>query len=258
VLELRDVHKHFTAPDGDSVRAVDGVSLTVGPGELVALYGPSGSGKSTLLFLAAGLTRPDAGTVLFEGRDLARLSRREAARHRLTELGFIFQTFRLVPGLSAIDNAGLKLMAAGASRREARRGVAPLLERLGIGDRAEHRGTQLSMGERQRVAIARALSNGPRLVLADEPTGSLDSRRAQEVLALLAAVADERGIGVALVTHDPAAAAYATRAFRLQDGRLDRLPPEPGAAPEGVAGDGLGNAPVDAPVDAAAPLGASE
>jgi putative ABC transport system ATP-binding protein len=252
VLELRDVHKHFTAPDGDSVRAVDGVSLALAPGELVALYGPSGSGKSTLLFLAAGLTRPDAGAVLFDGRDLARLSRREAARHRLTELGFVFQTFRLVPGLSAIDNAGLKLMTSGASRREARRTVLPLLERLGIGERADHRATQLSMGERQRVAIARALSNGPRLVLADEPTGSLDSRRAHEVLALLAAIAVERDIGVGVVTHDPAAAAYATRAFRLQDGRLERLALDPGAAAE----DGTGGH--HAGADSPAPLGSSE
>ncbi|MCW2952808.1 MAG: transporter related protein [Conexibacter sp.] len=252
MLELRDVRKHFTAPDGDSVRAVDGVSLALVPGELVALYGPSGSGKSTLLFLAAGLTRPDAGAVLFDGRDLARLSRRDAARHRLTELGFIFQTFRLVPGLSAIDNAALKLMAAGASRREARRAVLPLLERLGIADRAEHRATQLSVGERQRVAIAGALSNGPRLVLADEPTGSLDSRRAHEVLALLAAIAVERDIGVALVTHDPAAAAVATRAFRLHDGRLEPFAPAPTPAAEDATGGERAGA------GARAPLGSPE
>jgi putative ABC transport system ATP-binding protein len=220
MLELRSVHKRFAGLDGETIRAVDGVSLSVAPGELVAIYGPSGSGKSTLLFLAAGIARPDAGSVLFDGRDLASLSRRGAARHRRSELGFVFQSSRLVPGLSAIDNAALKLMTEGASRSEARRRVAPLLERLGVVRRAEHRATQLSRGERHRVALARALSNDPRLVLADEPTGSLDSHHTQEVLALLGEVCRERGIGVVLVTHDPAGIDVADRVHRLRDGRL--------------------------------------
>lgn len=220
MLELRAVSKQFAGLDGETIRAVDDVSLRVAAGELVALYGPSGSGKSTLLFLAAGIARPDAGSVLFDGHDLASLSRRAAARHRRSELGFVFQSSRLVPGLSAIDNAALKLMTEGASRAEARRRVAPLLERLGVVRRAEHRATQLSRGERHRVALARALSNDPRLVLADEPTGSLDSQRSQEVLALLAEVCRERSIGVVLVTHDPAGADVADRVHRLRDGRL--------------------------------------
>ncbi|HKG39201.1 MAG TPA: ABC transporter ATP-binding protein [Conexibacter sp.] len=220
MLELRSVEKRFAGLDGETIRAVDGVSLTVAAGELVAIYGPSGSGKSTLLFLAAGIARPDAGRVLFGGHDLASLSRRAAARHRRSELGFVFQSSRLVPGLSAIDNAALKLMAEGANRTEARRRVAPLLERLGVVRRAEHRATQLSRGERHRVALARALSNDPRLVLADEPTGSLDSRHSHEVLALLAEVCRERGIAVVLVTHDPAGADVADRVHRLRDGRL--------------------------------------
>jgi putative ABC transport system ATP-binding protein len=132
----------------------------------------------------------------------------------------VFQSSRLLPGLSAIDNAALKLMAEGASRTEARRRVAPLLERLGIVKRAEHRATQLSRGERHRVALARALSNDPRLVLADEPTGSLDSERSREVLQLLAEVCRERSVGVLLVTHDPAGADVADRVRRLRDGRL--------------------------------------
>jgi putative ABC transport system ATP-binding protein len=220
VLELREVRKHYAGPDGETIRAVDGVSLTVAPGELVALYGPSGSGKSTLLMLAAGLTRPDAGAVLYEGGDLSRLSRRQGARHRRSELGFVFQSPRLVPGLTAIDNAALKLLAEGASRMEARQRVAPLLDRLGVGARAAHRASQLSRGERQRVALARALANGPRLVLADEPTGSLDSSRSREVLALLAEVCHERGIGVLLVTHDPDGAHSADCVFALRDGKL--------------------------------------
>jgi putative ABC transport system ATP-binding protein len=236
VLELDAVHKHFAGPDGETIRAVDGVSLGLAAGELVAIYGPSGSGKSTLLFLAAGIAQPDAGRVRFEGRDLATLSRRAAARHRRKQLGFVFQSSRLVPGLSAIDNAALKLMAEGASRIEARRRVAPLLERLGVVRRAEARATQLSRGERHRVALARALSNDPRLVLADEPTGSLDSQLTEEVLALLAEVCRERSIGVLLVTHDPAGSRVADRVLRLRDGRLVDLPQATPAAAGSTAG----------------------
>lgn len=220
MLELRAVRKQFSGPDGEPIRALDEVSFTVASGELVALYGPSGSGKSTLLMIAAGITQPDAGTVSFDGTDLATLSRRAAARHRRSTLGFVFESSRLVPGLPAIDNAALKLMAEGASRTRARREVAPLLDRLGIGRRVEHRATELSRGERHRVALARALSNDPRLVLADEPTGSLDSQRSEEVLTLLADVCRERGVGVLLATHDPAGVGVADRVLRLRDGRL--------------------------------------
>jgi putative ABC transport system ATP-binding protein len=227
LLELREVRKHYVGPDGAAIRAIDGVSLTVSPNEMVAVYGPSGSGKTTLLFLAAGIAQPDAGTVQFDGRDLGRLSRRQAARHRRSEIGFVFQSSRLVPGLSAIDNAALKLMAEGAGRTDARRRVLPLLDRLGLDARAQHRATELSRGERHRVALARALSNDPRLVLADEPTGSLDSRRSEEVLALLAEICHERAIGVVLVTHDPAAARIADRVRSLSDGRLVAHAPAP-------------------------------
>lgn len=228
MLELHAVRKHFAGPNGEAIRAVDGVSLTLPPGRLVAIYGPSGSGKSTLLFLAAGIQRPDDGSVYFDGRDLARLSRRAAARHRRSQLGFVFQSSRLVPGLSAIDNAALKLMAEGVRRAEAHRRIAPLLERLEVLRRAEHRATQLSRGERHRVALARALSNGPRLVLADEPTGSLDSQRGREVLTLLAEVCRERGVGVLLATHDPAGADVADEVHHLLDGTL-AAPPQPRA-----------------------------
>lgn len=233
MLELRAVRKHFTGPNGEPIRAVDDVSTTVAGGELVAIYGPSGSGKSTLLFLAAGITRPDAGSVHFEGRDLATLSRREAARHRSAALGFVFQSSRLVPGLSAIDNAALKLMVEGAGRAEARRRVAPLLDRLGLDGRADQRVDRLSRGERHRISLARALSNDPRLVLADEPTGSLDSHRSREVLTLLTAVCRERRVGVVLVTHDPAGAEFADRVHTLKDGRLlaDRGPETVAAPP---------------------------
>jgi len=219
MLELRDLVKHYPAVGGETVRAVDGVSLQVSPGELVALYGPSGSGKTTLLLMIATLLAPTAGTVLIGGRDVSSLSEREASRFRLGELGFIRQNFDLMPGVSAIDNAILKLL--GRMRwRDARREITPLLERLGLGARLSHRAETLSMGERQRVMIARALSTDPRLLLADEPTGSLDTQRGREVLELLRELCRERGVAAVLVSHDPMAARYADRVLALRDGRL--------------------------------------
>jgi putative ABC transport system ATP-binding protein len=220
VLELHEIVKHYRIGESEPVRAVDGVSLTVKEGELVALYGPSGSGKTTLLLLIAALLRPDSGSVILGGREISALSDQEAARYRLHELGFVRQTLNLVPGIAAIDNAALKLMGMGVRARKAREQVTPLMDRLGLEDRLRHRPDQLSMGERQRVMIARALSTDPKLVLADEPTGSLDSRRGKEVLELLTEVCRQRGLTVVLVTHDPQAAAYADRVHTLRDGQL--------------------------------------
>ncbi len=219
MLELRDLVKHYPALAGEPVRAVDGVSLKVAAGEMVALYGPSGSGKTTLLLMIAALLAPTAGTILIGERDVSSLSEREASRFRLTELGFIRQNFDLLPGVSAIDNAMLKLLKS-MSWSEARREVQPLLERLGMGGRLRHRAETLSMGERQRVMIARALSIEPRLLLADEPTGSLDTQRGREVLELLRGLCHERGVAVVLVSHDPMAATYADRVLALRDGVL--------------------------------------
>jgi putative ABC transport system ATP-binding protein len=226
VLELREVVKHYRVGEGEPVRAVDGVSLSVAPGELVALYGPSGSGKTTLLLLIAALLRPESGAVLLDGRDISQLSHQEAARYRLAELGFVRQTLNLTPGVSALDNAALKLMGMDVRAREARARVTPLLDQLGLGDRLRHRPEQLSMGERQRVMIARALSTEPKLVLADEPTGSLDSRRGQEVLELLTGICRERNLAVVLVTHDPQAAGHADRVYALHDGKLESHEPQ--------------------------------
>jgi putative ABC transport system ATP-binding protein len=220
VLELRELVKRYSVGDAEPVNAVDGVSLTIARGELVALYGPSGSGKSTLLMLAAAVLKPDAGAVLVDGRDVSALREREAADYRMHDLGFIRQSLDLIPGASALDNAAVKLLGKPMSVREARRRVEPLLVRLGLGERLYHRAEQLSMGERQRVMIARALSNEPKLILADEPTGSLDTERGREVLALLSELARERRIAVLLVTHDPEAAAYADRVQTLRDGQL--------------------------------------
>lgn len=230
MLELRELTKHFPVPSGQAVRAVDGVSLSVSAGEFVALYGPSGSGKTTLLMLIAALLRPDAGAVMLGGREISALNDRDAALYRLHELGFVRQSLNLIPGASAVDNAALKLMGTDIGAREARRRIEPLLVRLGLDERRRHRAEQLSMGERQRVMIARALSTQPKLLLADEPTGSLDTERGKQVLTLLAETCREQEVAVVLVTHDPQAASFADRVFSLRDGRLTDRQQEPRAS----------------------------
>ena len=177
-LALNEVVKHYPSR-GETVRAIDGISLKIEPGEFVALYGPSGSGKTTLLLLASGLLTADSGSVLFDGRDVGRMSSREAAEYRRRDVGFVFQAFHLMPGSSAVENALIKLPISGYTQREAREIATVWLERLGLGDRLEYLPNQLSMGQRQRVAIARALAAEPHLLLADEPTGNLDSVRSQ-------------------------------------------------------------------------------
>ncbi len=224
MLELHELVKHYPTSGEETVRAVDGVSLQVRPGEMVALYGPSGSGKTTLLLMIATLLAPTAGKITIAGRDTAELSEREASDFRLSELGFIRQDFDLMPGVSAIDNASLKLLKT-VRWREAQRQIMPVLERLGLGGRLRHRAETLSMGERQRVMIARALSTNPSLLLADEPTGSLDSQRSGEVLALLRELGRERNVATVLVSHDPLAADFADRVLALRDGKLSSYQP---------------------------------
>lgn len=219
MLELDDVRKYYPSP-GEVVHAVDGVSLSLSPGELVAIQGPSGSGKTTLLLLAAGLLHPDAGQVRFGGQDLSALSEREACDYRRGELGFIFQTFNLIPGMTAVENIAVPLMLGGLTLRQARPGAMAMAEVVGLEKRADHLPSRLSGGERQRVAIARALVCEPRLVLADEPTGNLDTQRGNQVLSLLAGLAREREVAVILVTHDARAAGYADSVHILRDGQL--------------------------------------
>ncbi len=219
MLELRELSKRYPVGDGEPVRAVDEVSLQVARGELVALYGPSGSGKTTLLMLIAALLAPDSGAVIVNGREISALSDDDRARYRLRELGYIDQAFDLLPGATVAQNAAMKLWLTEDARR-AERVVEPVLVRLGLGERLRHRPDELSMGERQRVMIARALSTEPGLVLADEPTGNLDSQRGHEVLGLLSEICRERGAAVLLVTHDPQATVFADRVYALRDGRL--------------------------------------
>jgi putative ABC transport system ATP-binding protein len=236
MLELIGVAKRY-AGAGENVNAVDGVDLTITPGEFVALYGPSGSGKTTLLLIAAGLIAPDSGSVRFDGRDLASFSTTELADHQRRELGFVYQSFHLITGVSALDNAAMKALADGMSVREARRAATPWLERVGLDHRQHHPPESLSGGERQRVGIARALVGEPRLILADEPTGNLDSKRGAEILSLLADICHERRAAVVLATHDPRAATLADRALSLSDGRLDPSPPDPIVALPSAAGE---------------------
>ena len=230
MLELRELTKHYPAGDGAPIRAVDGVSLQVAAGELVALYGPSGSGKTTLLMLIAALLQPDSGAVIVDGREISTLSEDDRARYRLRELGYVEQAFDLLPGGTVVENAAMKLWLTEDARR-AERMIEPLLVRLGLGERLSHRLDQLSMGERQRVMIARALSTDPTRVLADEPTGSLDTRRGGEVLTLLSEICRERGAAVLLVTHDPQATGFADRVHALRDGRLVDYEPDAVLAP---------------------------
>jgi putative ABC transport system ATP-binding protein len=219
-LEFREVVKHYPCGDGEVVKAVDGISLTIAAGEFVALYGPSGSGKTTLLLMAGGLLAPDSGSVLFAGEDIARYSPHESSLYRRRELGVVFQSFHLVLGASALENAALKLLADGWTMDEACAAARPWLERVGLGGRAERAVERLSTGERQRVAIARALVNEPHLLLADEPTGNLDSQRGRQTLALLREICRERMIPILLVTHDPQASMFVDRVCTLRDGAL--------------------------------------
>lgn len=230
MLRFEGVAKHY-ADAGEVVHAIDDVSLTVAAGEVVCLYGPSGSGKTTLLLLAAALLAPDRGTVSFQGRDLAGMSARETADYQRRQVGFVYQSSHLMAGVPAVENAAVKLLADGMPLRKARGVAAEWLERVGLAHRLDHVPQRLSGGERQRVAIARALVNEPCLVLADEPTGSLDTRRGGAVLALLADIAREQRAGVLLVTHDPQAAAVADRFYRLRDGTLS----EAGRSADGLA-----------------------
>jgi ABC-type lipoprotein export system ATPase subunit len=210
----------------EEVVALAGIDLAVAAGEAVAVVGPSGSGKSTLLHLAGGLDVPDEGTVRVDGHDVANLSRRDRARMRRHDVGFVFQFFHLLPSLSVAENVELPLLLDRRGRRDRARRVAELLDRVGMAGRADHLPGELSGGEMQRTAIARALAVRPRLVLADEPTGNLDSATGGTVLDLLCGLVGDDGTALVMVTHDEAAAARAGRVLHVRDGRLTE-PAEP-------------------------------
>ncbi len=215
---IETVHLTKVYGDGAAVRALDDVNLRVARGEMVAVMGPSGSGKSTLLNMIGALDRPTEGRVLVGGQDLAEVSDLDTFRART--VGFVFQLHNLLPTLTAQENVEVPMLGQPISARERRQRARELLDMVGLGHRVHHLPGQLSGGERQRVAIARALANRPPLILADEPTGSLDTQAGEEVMALLRSLNREQGVTVVVVTHDPRVARSAQRILTMQDGRI--------------------------------------
>jgi putative ABC transport system ATP-binding protein len=219
MYELRGVSKTFQQ-GSVAINAVHDVDLDLGEHEFVVVAGPSGSGKTTLLQLLGALDRPSSGSVLFEGRDLVSLGDGELARLRLEAFGFVFQQFNLIPTLTAAQNVEVALAPRGVSAAERHERARRLLDSVGLAARAEHLPSQLSGGEQQRVAIARALANEPRVLLADEPTGNLDTDTGNEIVELLRSLSAGQGKSVVLITHDQAIAARAPRVVRMRDGRV--------------------------------------
>jgi ABC-type lipoprotein export system ATPase subunit len=218
VLSATDLRRHYQM-GATTVRALDGISMTVAQGEFVGLLGTSGSGKSTLLNLIAGLDRATSGVLEVQGRDLAKMSSAELSEHRQKRVGIIFQSFNLISTMTAEENVALAMLFAGVARADRDREARRLLEAMGLGGRQHHRPKELSGGEQQRVAIARALANSPDILLADEPTGNLDSKTSREIMAVLVDLNERAGKTIIMVTHDAALAeSYAHRTLTLLDG----------------------------------------
>jgi putative ABC transport system ATP-binding protein len=216
---LEDVERRYDR-GGTTVHALRGVNITIGSGELLAVEGPSGSGKSTLLQLLGALDTPTAGRVAFDGQELAKARDKTLTGLRSEAIGFVFQQFNLIPTLTAAENVEVAMVPRTRSKADRAERVTTLLAQVGLADRSDHLPSRLSGGEQQRVAIARALANGPRVVLADEPTGNLDSATAAEVVDLLAALCADHGVTVVLVTHDDEVASRARRRIRLRSGEV--------------------------------------
>ncbi len=219
LYELRDVERVYRTNAGE-VRALDGLDITIDTGEFVAVEGPSGSGKSTLLQLLGALDTPTAGSLVFDGRDLGRFKAAELTQVRLRDIGFVFQAFNLIPTLTAAENVEAAMVPLKRDRRERRSRAREMLELVGLGNRADHLPSLLSGGEQQRVAMARALANEPRVILADEPTGNLDSTTSAEVVSTLGRLSLEHGVTVIVVTHADDVARRTARRIRLHDGRV--------------------------------------
>ncbi|MFD1954459.1 ABC transporter ATP-binding protein [Paenibacillus thailandensis] len=219
VVELQDVNKVYAG--GEELHVLKNIRLAVKQGEFIAIVGPSGSGKSTLMNMIGMLDTPTSGTYRFEGVDVGELSDHRMAKMRSRKIGFVFQQFNLLPRLTALENVEVPMIYAGLSRKERRERAKRLLEELGLGERTGHRPGKLSGGQQQRVAIARALANEPSLILADEPTGALDTATGLEVLQILLRLNDQ-GHTVVLITHDPGIAANAKRVITMKDGEIVR------------------------------------
>lgn len=219
MIAASDVTKTYDG-GGTTVRALRGVSLAVKQGEMVAIMGPSGCGKTTLLNCLSGLDTIDGGRILIEGTDINELSDREKARYRARRMGFVFQTYNLLPVLSAVENVELPLVVSGTGGKEARARAMGALERVGLADRAQHAPGQLSGGQRQRVTIARALVNDPAIVWADEPTGNLDSEMADDIMRVIEELNERNRQTFVIVTHDPGVGARCHRIVRMRDGQI--------------------------------------
>lgn len=219
IIQMRGVHKSYVM-DGISVHALRGIDLNVEVGEFLAIMGPSGSGKSTLMNVLGCLDVPDAGEYLLNGQDVSRLSSDELALLRNRELGFVFQNFNLLKRTSALENVETPLIYSGVGKKQRREMAVAMLERMGLGDRLHHLSNQLSGGQQQRVAIARALVTHPSLLLADEPTGNMDTATSAEFISLLETLNKEEGLSILLITHEPEVAARAQRSLTLRDGVL--------------------------------------
>ncbi|MDR3332848.1 MAG: ABC transporter ATP-binding protein [Synergistaceae bacterium] len=218
IIEVRDLVKTYKSGDSD-LRALDGVSFSIGRGEFVAIMGPSGSGKSTTMNMLGCLDSPTGGEYILDGRDVSRLTSDELAHVRNATLGFVFQGFNLLPRLNALDNVALPLVYAHVDSGERYKRASTALEKVGLGSRMKHRPNQLSGGQQQRVAIARALVGEAPLILADEPTGNLDTKTSMEIMELLVEI-NKEGRTIILVTHEPDISEYASRMMRFKDGKL--------------------------------------
>ncbi len=219
MIKLENITKEYRMGD-DVIHAVSGVSLEIKEGEFVALVGPSGSGKSTTMHIIGGLDTPTTGRVIVDGQDLTRASDKELSRYRNKKVGFVFQAFNLHPNYTATENVALPLVFSGIPRSRRMKLAAEALETVGMSERAMHRPNQLSGGERQRVSIARALVTQPKIILADEPTGNLDSKNGKHVMELLSRLNKEKGITLVIVTHDMEIASIAGRMIKMRDGHI--------------------------------------
>ena len=223
LIQAKNLHRHF--PMGQEiVHALDGVDLTVAAGEVLGVMGPSGSGKSTLLYLLGGLDRPTEGSIQVESRELTELDENGLAAYRRQQVGFVFQVFNLVSTMTALQNVEFPMLFARVPPAKRTERARVLLGSVGLADRMDHRPTELSGGEQQRVAIARALANDPAIILADEPTGNLDSRTGAEVLSVLAKLSQEQGRTIVVVSHDPALLEFTNKCVHLLDGRVVEAP----------------------------------
>ncbi|MBI4614421.1 MAG: ABC transporter ATP-binding protein [Planctomycetes bacterium] len=239
ILSIKDLTRSYRMGKTVQVGALHGVSFSVQAGEMIAILGKSGSGKSTLLNLIAGLDTPSSGSIVCEGKDLALMNQRQLADHRRETVGMVFQSFNLVQWMSALDNVALALQYKGFSKVQARDRARHVLDGVGLGPRSSHRPSELSGGEQQRVAMARAMANQPKILLADEPTGNLDTNTSQELMELIRAKNREQGLTVLIITHDEdIARQYTQRWIRLADGEIVKdliLADEPAAGAGGAA-----------------------